>query len=258
MALKALDDTGTRGLVGADHIVEVFWAQLLGEGGRVCQVTKHHRELTAFGLGPPWHGRWRVPRRRLGGLDDRWRVRLGRARRPRRSGEGSTAGGAKVRLRPMLRATAWTMRPQWCPTAAAKPAPCGMVCMIDVLAYRTAPGLPARQRARDHHGLRCRTGVGHLARGMLQRLRRPRGARMRLIFILLARRGLYRDGCYEAIAVTVERLNDALRLPTIAYGPAYRPQGTLQRRVTDALRRPHLFAQFLFVHDALAVRQQVE
>jgi hypothetical protein len=57
--------------------------------------------------------------------------------------------------------------------------------------------------------------------------------------------------------VTVERLNDALLLATIAYGPAHRPQGTLQRRVTDELLRPHLFGQLLLVHDALAVRQQV-
>src|SRR2546425_5864305 len=162
MALKALDDTGTRILVGADHIVEVFRAQLLCEGGRVCQVTKHHRELTAFGLGPPWHGRWRVTRRRLVGLDDRCLVRLGRARRPRRYAEGGTAGGAELRLRPMLHATARTMRPERCPTAAAKPAPCGMVSMIDVLADRTAPGLPSRTWARDHRRLRGSRDVCHL------------------------------------------------------------------------------------------------
>src|SRR5262245_49564302 len=57
--------------------------------------------------------------------------------------------------------------------------------------------------------------------------------------------------------MTVARLNDALRLPRIAHSPAHRPQGTLQRCITDELLRPHLFAQLLLVHHALTMCQQV-
>jgi hypothetical protein len=57
--------------------------------------------------------------------------------------------------------------------------------------------------------------------------------------------------------VTVERLDDALLFPAIADSSAHRPQGTLQRRVTDAPLGPHLVAQFLFVHNTLTMPQKV-
>src|SRR5262249_45660470 len=213
--------------------------------------------LTAFGLGHAGYRRWRVIWRRRVGLDDRRLICLRQVRRPRCHGEGGTAGGAVLRLWPMLHTTAWTMRPQWGPTAAAKPGPCAMVCLIDVLADRTTPALPGRTRARDHLWLRCSRVVCHLERAALHRLHRPRGGRMRLLFVIVACRGVFRDGCHKAIAMTVERLNDPLLLPAIAYGPAHRSQCTLQRRVTDELLGPHLFAQLLLVHEALTVRQKV-
>ena len=86
------------------------------------------------------------------------------------------------------------------------------------LAYRTAPGLPSRQRARGQRWLRCSRGVCHLGRLAPHRLRRPRRARTRLILVILTCRGRHRDRHHEAIAVAVERLDDPLLLPAIAYG----------------------------------------
>ena len=140
-------------------------------------------------------------------LDDRRLVRLGRARRLVWGSQGGTAGRAEARVRQMLHATTWTMGTTWCATADAKPGTCGMVHMIDVLACRTAPGLSSRQRARDH-----------LGKGAPQRLRRPRGARTRLLLVTLTRCGRHRYRRHEAIAVAVERLDDPLLLPAIAYG----------------------------------------
>src|SRR5262245_12928264 len=163
MAVKVLDDAGARVLIGANHLVEVFWIQLSGETGRVFQVTKHDRQLTAFGRRRLWHP---------------WR--------------------------------------------------------------------------------RCSQGMCHLGRIAPVRPLRPRRVRTRLLLVPLRRHDRYGDRHHEAIAVAVERLNDALLLPIIAHGLAHSPYGTLQRRVTDALLRPHLLTQLLLVHDALTVRQQVQ
>ena len=50
MPLKALDDLGTGGLIGAHHLPQIFGIELAGERGRIHQVTEQHGELAAFGL----------------------------------------------------------------------------------------------------------------------------------------------------------------------------------------------------------------
>jgi hypothetical protein len=50
ITVEALDDGSTGGLIGADHVPQVFGIELAGEFGRVRQVTEHHRELAAFGV----------------------------------------------------------------------------------------------------------------------------------------------------------------------------------------------------------------
>src|SRR5712691_4277652 len=49
MALEALDDRSAGLLVGPHDLTQVFGIEATGEGGGVYQVTKQHRELTAFG-----------------------------------------------------------------------------------------------------------------------------------------------------------------------------------------------------------------
>src|SRR5262245_18899186 len=56
MSLKALNDLRTGGLIGAHHLPQVFRVQLIGQTSRIHQVTKHHRELPAFGVGRRWDG----------------------------------------------------------------------------------------------------------------------------------------------------------------------------------------------------------
>jgi hypothetical protein len=51
MAVKALDHLGTGLLVSPDDLPQVFGVQLFGERCRTHQVTKHHGELAAFGVG---------------------------------------------------------------------------------------------------------------------------------------------------------------------------------------------------------------
>jgi hypothetical protein len=48
MAVKALDDGGSSGLVGLHHLSQIFWIELAGERSRIDEVTEHHRELAAF------------------------------------------------------------------------------------------------------------------------------------------------------------------------------------------------------------------
>ena len=48
--VKALDHVGTGRLVGAHHLAEVFRVELPGQHGGVHQITKQHRQLSAFGL----------------------------------------------------------------------------------------------------------------------------------------------------------------------------------------------------------------
>jgi len=50
MALIALDDLGTRILVGPHHLASAFRVKLVGEPGRVHEVAKQHSELAEFGL----------------------------------------------------------------------------------------------------------------------------------------------------------------------------------------------------------------
>ena len=51
MPLEALDDLSAGLLVGPHHLPEILRVKLCGEGRGVHQITKHHRELTAFGVG---------------------------------------------------------------------------------------------------------------------------------------------------------------------------------------------------------------
>ena len=53
VAVKALDHCGAGGLIGAYDPSVVFRVKLSGEGGRVYQITKQHRELPAFRLEAP-------------------------------------------------------------------------------------------------------------------------------------------------------------------------------------------------------------
>jgi len=48
MPVKALDDLGTGGLVGAHHLPQIFGIELARERGRIHQVTEQHSELAAF------------------------------------------------------------------------------------------------------------------------------------------------------------------------------------------------------------------
>jgi hypothetical protein len=57
--VKALNDLGPGGLVSPHRLAQIFRVQLCGEGGRIDEVTKQHRELAAFGLGPRAFGCWR-------------------------------------------------------------------------------------------------------------------------------------------------------------------------------------------------------
>ena len=90
-ALKALDDGGAGGLIGADHLTVIFGVELPGQACRLHQVTKQHRELAPFGLrgvGDAWD------RRPLTGLSCmRLCLRTGLGRRQRRRGsDGRTPG----------------------------------------------------------------------------------------------------------------------------------------------------------------------
>src|SRR6266446_1505990 len=90
MAVKALDDLGTGGLVGAHDLPQVFWVELAREDSGVYQVTEHHGELTAFccrgmldaGRRGTWGG--------MGFLGLRKRCTGGRER-ARRSGAGAAS-----------------------------------------------------------------------------------------------------------------------------------------------------------------------
>ena len=63
---KALDDGGAGGVVGTQHLAQVFGIELPGEAGRVGQIAEHHGELAAFGVGRRGGGR-------QGRRVDRWR-----------------------------------------------------------------------------------------------------------------------------------------------------------------------------------------
>jgi hypothetical protein len=57
--------------------------------------------------------------------------------------------------------------------------------------------------------------------------------------------------------MTTERLDDALRAPTVTNSPAYRLYDALQRRVADELVRPHLIIQIVLGDDPVTVGQEV-
>src|SRR5437016_3169990 len=58
MALEALDDLGTGGLIGSDHLPEVFRVETAGEGRGIHQVAEQHGELTALGVSGTCGSRW--------------------------------------------------------------------------------------------------------------------------------------------------------------------------------------------------------
>ena len=67
VAVKALDDLGTGGLIGSDHGAEVFRIESTRQHRRVHQVTEQDGELAAFSV--------RGRRRDRCGEDRAWRVR---------------------------------------------------------------------------------------------------------------------------------------------------------------------------------------
>ena len=73
VAVKALNDLGTGGLIGAHHLAQVFRIELARQHRRVHQVTEQHGELAAFGV----RGR-----------------RRGRCGEARRGGASAVPGGA--------------------------------------------------------------------------------------------------------------------------------------------------------------------
>jgi hypothetical protein len=66
MPLIAGDYLTTGVLIGPHHLAPVFRVELAGEGGRIHQVAKQHRELAAFGIRNTCVGRsWRHVGRRI-------------------------------------------------------------------------------------------------------------------------------------------------------------------------------------------------
>jgi hypothetical protein len=63
---KALDNVHTSGLVGLNHLAEVFGIEPPRQVGGVGEVTEQHRELAASGRGDPGRN---VDRRLLRRLD---------------------------------------------------------------------------------------------------------------------------------------------------------------------------------------------
>jgi hypothetical protein len=51
ISLIALNHLGTDPLIGPYHLAQLFGVQLCGQGSRIDQIAKQHRELTAFGHG---------------------------------------------------------------------------------------------------------------------------------------------------------------------------------------------------------------
>ena len=88
MAVKALDDLGTGGLIGPHHGAEVFRIELTRQRRRVHQVTEQDGELAAFGVRGRRRGRCGEDRRA-------WRVRGAR----RCPWLGSRWGGARRHVR---------------------------------------------------------------------------------------------------------------------------------------------------------------
>ena len=81
MALKALDDRGTGGLVHPHHVPQVFRIQLRRERCRLHQVTEQHRELAALGVRRVESSWWR-------GRVGQWHYGGGRRRHRLESGRG--------------------------------------------------------------------------------------------------------------------------------------------------------------------------
>jgi hypothetical protein len=61
----------------------------------------------------------------------------------------------------------------------------------------------------------------------------------------------------KAVALTIARLNETLRLPVVADGPAYSLETVFNRGIAHSLSRPHLLAQFLLRNHTVAVRQKI-
>ena len=50
MPIVALDNVGTHPLICTHHVTVFFGVELAGESSGVHQITKHHRELSAFSV----------------------------------------------------------------------------------------------------------------------------------------------------------------------------------------------------------------
>jgi len=66
VAVKALNDRGTGGLISADHVPQVFWIKLTGQRGRGHEITEEHRELAPFRVSDSGSRRALLRRRRTG------------------------------------------------------------------------------------------------------------------------------------------------------------------------------------------------
>jgi hypothetical protein len=58
--------------------------------------------------------------------------------------------------------------------------------------------------------------------------------------------------------MTVGRLDDRLRVPTITHTQAHQPDAALQRRIANELLRPYLLAQLLLRNHMVAMLQEIE
>jgi len=65
MPAEALDDLGTGRLIGPHDLAQLLRVEPFGEGRGAHQITEHHGELAAFGVG----GRWSSP---CGNVLEKW------------------------------------------------------------------------------------------------------------------------------------------------------------------------------------------
>src|SRR5262245_22561696 len=137
---KALDHLGAHALIRSHHFAQLFGVQAGGEGGRIDEVTKQHRELAAFRLGSRAFGWWRDHLRSLGfrcasllihrsGLGGAWRAARRRATSP-----------AELEVWRILRPTLWAAMREGRATSPAKP---HLLRIIKITAWATHAGIPS-------------------------------------------------------------------------------------------------------------------
>src|SRR5262245_20509042 len=100
VTFMVLDDVGAGLLIALHHFPQLFWIELCRERGGAHQVTEHHRELTALGLGSArGKGTWRS------GHDGLCRL-VFQGRSQRLPGERRATRWAEFRGGPYISATA--------------------------------------------------------------------------------------------------------------------------------------------------------